>query len=375
MSLTSSLYHPPCPHFGVCGGCALQHLPPDEYKAYKQDKILRSLEHQQISIDNVHVYPLEIVPPQTRRRAVLKACRGDKSVQVGFYQGKSHHVVDLQRCFVVVPEIESFIDPLRKALLTLLPIQSRSEIFVTKCDQGLDVALKRLQPSPLTLEQREAAAQFATAQRHRLTRFMIDGEPLYVQASPTVSFAGFPVHMTPDAFLQASAISDEWLAEKVCRFVPAGVGKMADLFCGRGTLTLPLTRLGSVNGYERDAKALSDLQKTVAKHRLPVSLQQRHLFQEPLSPQELAPFDVIVLNPPREGAMAQARQLALSRVKRVVMVSCNPRSFARDAEILLEGNYTLKEIHPFDQFLWSEHVELVAVFDLREASSRETPSL
>ncbi len=361
----ASSYSPPCPHFGVCGGCALQHLSPSDYRDYKQQKILRSFERQKISLDHVLFDPIEIVLPQTRRRAVLKAHRAAQSVvDVGFYQRESHKIVDIQRCFVVLPEIEQLISPLRKVLITLLPLRSKAEIFVTKCEQGLDVALKRVEPSILTLEQREAGAQFAIEQK--LARFSIDGEPLYIAASPTVSFSGFSVDITPDSFLQASFTSDEWLAKKVCNAILRETQKIADLFCGRGTLTLPLTKLGTVHGYEMDQKALVALQKTITKHHLPVTLHHRHLFREPLTLPELALFDVVVLNPPREGAITQIKHLAQTQVKRIIMVSCNLQSCTRDAKVLIDGHYELKELYPLDQFLWSEHVEVVTVFDLKK---------
>lgn len=361
---SASSYSPPCPHFGVCGGCALQHLSPPDYGAYKQQKILQFFERQKISLDHILFNPIEIVPPQTRRRVVLKAYKENKSVHVGFYQRESHKIVDIQCCLVVVPEIEQLISPLREMLVSLLPLRSRAEIFVTKCEQGLDVALKRAHSSLLTLEQRETGAQFALTQK--LARLSIDGEPLYRVASPTVSFAGFAVDITPDSFLQASLASDEWLAQKVCNAIPPETRKIADLFCGRGTLTLPLTKEGTVHGYEMDQKALEALQKTVTNYRLPVTLHHRHLFREPLTLPELALFDVIILNPPREGALAQVKHLAQAQAKRIVMVSCNLQSCARDTKVLIDRHYELKELYPLDQFLWSNHVEVVAVFDLKK---------
>ncbi len=354
-----------CPYFGVCGGCSLHHLAPDEYKTYKYQKVVKALEEQAIFLKDTLIHPLESIPLHSRRRVVLKAHKRGKTFELGFYQAKSHKIVNIKSCLIAVPEISDFITPLNTFLNQTFPLCSKAEIFLTFCDQGLDISIKFSPPSFLTLEQRERAILFVKSQK--ISRFIIDNEPLYISSSPTVTFAGFPVETTPEAFLQSSKASDEWLANKVCSAFSMPAKKIADLFCGRGTLTLPLSRLGAtIHAYEMDVSALKALQKTISHYRLSITLHHQHLFQDPLTKEQLKLFDGVVINPPREGALNQSKHLAVSQVKQIIMVSCNPTSFARDARILLNGSYQLREVYLLDQFLGSPHVEVVAIFKLSE---------
>ncbi len=364
-SLLSS-NHVLCPHFGRCGGCRVQDLQEEEYKDYKLQKVLNPLQNL-IANTQVHIHPFYHVSPSTRRRAVLKAHRSSKKVDLGFYQRESHHIVDLETCLIVVPEIEKLLSPLKEFLKEflkdLLSIHSKAEIFILKSDQGLDISIetKASAFTSLSYEQREISADFARSQN--LARLIVDQDPVYIQQTPTLSFEGMPVQVSPHVFLQASTESDQWLAQKVCDAIPEGFHRIADLFCGRGTLTLPLSKKGTVEGFEMDREALSALDKTALAFQRPLKTYFRNLFKEPLQASELKKYDVVILNPPREGAYAQSKQLALSNPSKIIYVSCNPKTFARDAKALVEGGFTFRELYPFDQFLWSDHMELVAVFD------------
>jgi 23S rRNA (uracil1939-C5)-methyltransferase len=140
---------------------------------------------------------------------------------------------------------------------------------------------------------------------------------------------------------------------------------VADLFCGVGPFALRLAERARVAAIDSEADALAALRRAAAGTAglKPVTAQQRDLFRYPLGRSELKAFEAVVFDPPRQGAQAQARELAASGVPRVTAVSCNPASFARDARILLEGDYRLAQVIPVDQFLFSAHVELVAHFE------------
>ncbi|MGI4851596.1 MAG: class I SAM-dependent RNA methyltransferase [Janthinobacterium lividum] len=350
-----------CPHFSQCGGCSSQDLSPEDYTSYKRQKIFDPL-NRTLDISQVNIHPLESVHPATRRRVVLKAQRISKGVVLGFYQRQTHHIIDLKTCLIAVPEIEKIVASLRDFLTKLLPLSSKAEIFILKCDQGLDVAIESTALTSLSLEQRELSAEFAEAQK--LVRLIAQQEPVYIRQRPTVTFGNCPVDVTPYVFLQASQHSDQWLADKVCSLIPPHTSRIADLFCGRGTLTLPLSQFANVDGYEFDSDALKALNQTAQKYQRTIKTYNRQLFNDPLQASELKPYQLIVINPPRDGAHGQVKQLALSQVSRIVYVSCNPKTFARDAKFLIQSGFKLTDVYPFDQFLWSEHMELVAVFDL-----------
>ena len=358
-----------CPHFGVCGGCQLQNMSREGYQTYKRDKIVRALDQENIVVPEDGIRPYEGIPPQTRRRVTFKALRTSEKVLLGFYQEKTHHVVDLTACQVILPSLFQLMEPLREFLLFFLAPLQKAQIFITQCDQGLDVFLSRSPASSLSLNQRERAVSFA--QEYHLARLWMDHEPLWVPTVPTVSFGGVPVPLMTHSFLQASSFSDMWIAERVCHGIQAAQPKrVADLFCGLGTLSLPLAQLlqktgGKVTAYEKEEAALSALKKAVSQSSLPLSVAApRDLFQNPLTPQELNVFQSVVMNPPREGAATQAKNIALSKVSQVIMVSCNPRSFARDVRILIQkGGFQVNAIYPFDQFLWSQHVEAVSFLE------------
>jgi 23S rRNA (uracil1939-C5)-methyltransferase len=176
------------------------------------------------------------------------------------------------------------------------------------------------------------------------------------------------VDLPPAAFLQAVPEAEQAMAALVCE----GVGKprkTADLFCGLGTFTFALARRSAVTAAEGDPSLLAALSAAARQHSVqqrpglkPIATLRRDLMREPLSWQELNAFDAVVFDPPRAGAIAQAAALAKSRVPRVVAVSCNPATFARDARALIDGGYRLTRVVPLDQFVYSPHVELVAWF-------------
>lgn len=171
------------------------------------------------------------------------------------------------------------------------------------------------------------------------------------------------VALPPGSFLQATAAGEARLAALVGEAV-RDAGRIADLFSGVGTFALRLAERARVAAYESAAPAVESLLKATrgVSGLKPVTAEVRDLFRRPLLPLELKAFDAVVFDPPRQGAEAQARQLAAARVPLVVGVSCDPVSFARDAHILCEGGYRLESVTPVDQFLYSAHVEMVGVF-------------
>jgi 23S rRNA (uracil1939-C5)-methyltransferase len=235
---------------------------------------------------------------------------------------------------------------------------------MTYSESGLDVVLKINKKKDLELSQRQALTEFARA--YNLARLSLH-QPGYQEIivcfrDPFVLFDGVRVSIDASSFLQVNKAMDEMLSGCLQAMLPAAFKHAADLFCGRGTLSLPLSSKGPVDSFEMDKSALKALLQAAKGFKRPLSTFSRNLFSFPLRREELEKYDVVVLNPPRIGAHAQAKELAKSIVPYVFMVSCNPASFARDARVLIESGYHLNDVTLLDQFLWSPHIETIAVF-------------
>jgi len=350
---------PICPHFGVCGGCALQHWQTVRYRAWKRGLVVAAL--AQAGLD-APIDDLIDAHGAGRRRAVFHARRGTHDVlQVGFAAYRAHHVVPIDRCPVLAPELAGAIEAAWAFAETLGPQRKPLDIQITASEPGLDVDVRGSGALPPSLTTRLAAL----AQTHRLARLARHGELIVQHAQPTVRMGRARVPLPPGAFLQATAEGEEVLARLVLGHA-SGAAAVADLFAGVGPFALRLAERARVHAVDSDAAAIAALRQASAVPGFkPAATEVRDLFRRPLLPAELARFDAVVFDPPRQGAQAQARALAQSKVPVVVAVSCNPATFARDARLLVDGGYQLDVITPIDQFRYSAHVEIVARFGRR----------
>jgi len=346
-----------CRHFGTCGGCAYQDLPDDAYRALKQSRVADAL--AQRGFDDAAVENIAEVVPFTRRRAAFKAAKIGGEVRIGFHAASSHDIVDMQECRVLTPELFARVAQFRLMMVDLLDDGQKAELSVTETQNGADVSIHWSRAARPTIA--TAIARWAT--RLNLARVSVDGVPLIEIAPPTVKFGKAEVTLPSDAFLQPTREGEKLLQAKVSAGVK-NAKSVADLFAGVGTFTLVLAEAARVHAIDSEGAALDALAAAAraTSGLKPVTIERRDLFKLPLGPQELSRFDAVVLDPPRLGAMAQARELAKSKIRRIVYVSCNPQSFARDARLLVDGGYGMGTVIPVDQFLWSSHIELVAAF-------------
>ena len=344
---------PVCPHFGVCGGCALQHLEAQAYLEWKRELVVASLRSRGLDADVDQVRP---VPLGSRRRAALTLGRGKGGPALGYLRARSHELIDVTVCPVLSPRIMGRLGKLKQALAPLLGRKREAKVNVTETESGLDVVLEDARPSPLVLG--GFAGKAASLGVARLTA---GGESIGPVAAPEIELSGVKVRLPPGAFLQASREAEAVLAGLV-REGAQGAKRLADLFAGLGTFTFALARDAAVDVFEADERALAALAEAARKTpRLkPVRTYLRDLFRAPLSPKEVKAYDVVVFDPPRAGAVAQAETLAKSDVPRLVAVSCNPGTLARDLRILVDGGYRIVQVTPVDQFLFSPHIEVVA---------------
>ena len=356
---------PPCPHFGRCGGCALQHLAAAAYVEAKEAQVRAAL--RQHALGSVVAEPLIRIPPGTRRRArfAVERPRGGGPAVVGFNARASHRIVDLDSCLVLDPALVRLAEALRAAAGTLWPKGAKGAATATVAETGIELLLD-LADAP-DLAGLEALAAFAAGQDLDRLAWRAPGVsepvPAAIKRNPFVLLSGVAVELPPDAFLQASAEAEAALVAEVLGGAPQGA-PIADLHAGLGTFSLALIRQGStvhaVDGARAAIATLDAAARRSGLHRL--TTECRDLEARPLLAEELKRFEAVVFDPPRAGAAAQAAEIARSRVVRVVAVSCNPASFARDARLLVEGGFRLERVQPIDQFVWSPHVELVARF-------------
>jgi 23S rRNA (uracil1939-C5)-methyltransferase len=356
---------PVCPHFGICGGCALQHLAGARYRDWKRDLVVNALAQAGLEAT---VDPVIEAHGAGRRRAVFHARRGTHDVlEVGFAALKAHHLVAINRCPILSLGLDGAIETAWSIAEVLASTGKPLDIQVTATDSGLDVDVRGSGPLGAAITSELARV----AERHRLARLTRHGEIVAQQAAPTIMIGRAPVALPPGAFLQATAAGEAALAALVdahCQDSKA----IADLFCGIGPFSLRLAEHARITAADADADAITALAAAArATPRLkPIDVQTRDLFRRPFMPAELKGFDAALFDPPRQGAAAQARALAASRVPTIVAVSCNPATFARDARILVDGDYRLLQVTPIDQFLYSAHVELVALLCRRISGRR-----
>ena len=347
---------PPCRHFPTCGGCQLQHLTDAAYSEYCISRVTGALGQHGLE---TQIRPPHLSPLRARRRATLRALRAGGKMVLGFNEAGTNRIVDMQECHILHPALFGLLEPLRGLLGSILPAKRTSEVQLTLVDQGMDLALKGVEVTGL--EAIESLTSFS--ERHKLARVNIDegygSEVRYEPRPVTVTLGGTTVAFPPGAFLQATEDGEAALVECV-RETCAGAVQVADLFAGLGTFALSID--GRITAAEAARGAAIALKTAAALSGRPLTVEHRDLYRRPLDRKELAAFDAVILDPPRAGAIEQVRELAASNVSRIAYVSCNPATFARDAEILVSGGYRLNWARPVGQFRWSTHVELAAAF-------------
>ena len=347
---------PPCSLFPACGGCQLQHLTDAAYADYCSSRVSGALAQHGLATE---IRMPHLSPPRTRRRATLRALKAGGQVLIGFNEAASNRIVDMVECHILHPALFDLLQPLRILLGSILASRRTGEVQLALTDQGADVALKGVEI--VGLEAVERLTSFC--EDNGLARLSIDegfgSETRYEPQPVTVTLGGSMVAFPSGAFLQATMDGEGSLIDAV-REATSGSARLADLFAGLGTFALSLD--GPVTAAEAARDAASSLQAAARKAGKPIRVEHRDLYRRPLDQDELAEFDSVVLDPPRAGAAEQVRELAKSSVGRIAYVSCNPATFARDAEMLVSGGYRLDWVKPVGQFRWSTHVELAAAF-------------
>jgi 23S rRNA (uracil1939-C5)-methyltransferase len=341
-----------CAHYATCGGCKFQHWHEGAYAAWKRAIVVDALKRAGIDVE---VGELVDAHGAGRRRVTYHVRERDGTWQAGFMEAKSHVLTAIDVCPVLEPGMRE-----TAAIAAAFgPILRVCDVSVTLADNGLDVAVKAERSA---VAKRLSALQMIFLDR-KLARLTVNGEALFVVTAPFVVMGKAKVPLPLSSFLQATREGETVLAE----FVGGALEKsknVIDLFCGVGPFALRLAERARVHAVDIEKTSVGSLEAAVkmAQGLKPVTAEVRDLIRNPMVAQELNEFDGVVLDPPRAGAEAQVRMIAKSKVKRVVSVSCDAQTFARDAQILIGGGYKLKRVLPIDQFKWTAHVEILGEF-------------
>ncbi len=348
---------PFCPHFGTCGGCAIQHWQDSAYRNWKRQLVVDTLTHAGITCE---VQDLIDAHGTGRRRMTMHARQSQQGVlRVGFAAAGRHEIIAIDHCPILDPAMRGAVEAANEIAELLKPVSKPLDIQITAADNGLDVDVRG--SGPLNTAMLSSLSKLAA--KHDLARLTRHGELVIMRRPPIVHIGKAEVTLPPGSFMQPTLAGEETLAGlafTLCK----GAKHVTDLFCGFGPFALRLAEKFKVTAFDSDAGAVAALQHAVKNTQglKPIKAEARDLFRRPLMPQELRDVDCVVFDPPRQGAQAQSQQLAASKIAQVVAVSCNPTTFARDARILLDGGFRLDSVTPVDQFRHTPHVELVARF-------------
>ncbi len=341
-----------CPVFETCGGCKLQHWSHVPYSTWKTALLASALKARRLETE---IKPMIDAHGQGRRRVSLHVREIEGQWLAGFMAEGSHTLVPIRACPILSPKMQNAPEIAAK----FGPIFGDCDVAITLVDNGLDIAVKASRKLA-----EKAIAQFAPLMRdHGIARIAVNGETRAQQAVPMVHMGKALVALPVGTFLQATSVGEDRLAALIVSYAKKSK-KVLDLFSGAGPFTFRLAETCSVHAIDSDKPAIAALQAATRKLQglKPITAEVLDLFRNPYTPMDFKEFDTVVLDPPRAGAEAQCRNIANSKLRRAIYVSCDVQSFARDAAVLVGGGFRLIEVTPVDQFKYSPHLELVACF-------------
>ncbi|TNJ45553.1 class I SAM-dependent RNA methyltransferase [Phaeobacter sp. B1627] len=348
----------PCRHYKSCGGCQLQHASDAFVADWKMEIVRTALMSRGLETE---FRPMLTSPARSRRRATLSAKRTKKGAMAGFHGRASDVITSIPDCQLLDPELIAGLPVAEELAVIGASRKAELSVTLTTSDVGLDVLVRngKALDGPLRIELGRMI------ERHKLARLTWDEEPMGMDQAPYQRFGPALVSPPPGSFLQATHEGEAALVEAVQEIV-GSARRVADLFAGCGTFSLPLAQGAEVLAVEGDREMMLALEQGWRKAQglKKVTTQTRDLFRNPLLAEDLKPFgaafDAVVIDPPRAGAEAQITELARAQTPVIAYVSCNPITFARDAEMLIAAGYALNWVQVVDQFRWSAHTELVA---------------
>ncbi|MEK6747433.1 MAG: hypothetical protein AABY33_10445 [Pseudomonadota bacterium] len=354
----------PCPHFSVCGGCTLQQMQESDYRNFKTKIVENSLRQAGLETPNPKTI---FLPASSRRRAEFKLLKEHGKWFFAYLGGRSHTKVAITTCLILEPSLQKILPLLQKLIGALPFVKDIESVNLTAADSGVEVILELSRNAKPQSEVGIYESELKhIADALKLTRISITDSRAVPLATIengylTMRLGAVDMHLPHDAFLQATREGQRLLTEFTLAGV-SGAKRILDLFCGIGTYSVALAENATVHAADDHQIMVSNLRHAARTSNMRLTTEKRNLFVKPFTTSELKGFDAVVINPPRSGAKTQCEQIAMSDIKNVVMVSCNPATFARDAKILKNAGFTLKDTLAIDQFVWSPHLEIAASF-------------
>jgi len=352
----------PCPYYTKCGGCSLQHMDASTYANWKSERVGEALERSGIKVD---LEKPVLVPEGHRRRAAFAAIKKGKKIIFGFNARASHKLEEIENCLLLTKELNALIPAIRQLLPNIMKQEGQGDIIINYPGDAPDIVFAL--PGRMDLKAHEHLVSFA--EKYNIGRMSWQengkGEPEIIaqRTAVTTDFSGATIELPASPFLQPSKVGEEALVDFALSCLDKEK-KILDLYAGCGSFTFALATKGIVHAVESNPAALKSLELSAGRAGIGgrITTETRDLSRQPLMGKELEKFDAILFDPPRAGAKEQAVEIAKSNIPVVIAISCNPSTFGRDAAAMIEGGYTLEKVMPVDQFTWSAHVEIAAVF-------------
>ncbi len=375
-----------CVYQNICGGCPLRGNSEQNYRQIKEQKVKGILNAALKQQNYVWENPI-FLPDGTRRRAAMAFELKKGKLNLGFNENHNAQIVDCEKCLSLTPKVNAVLPSLRSFLEKLCAVKvlaknkkkkllphniTKGDILILEADNGLDIVLET--DADLDVNHRMEIFEFVNAV-DEVIRFsfrrnaLLQAEPIVEKIKPVINIGQYEIFVAPGTFLQASKEGQEALISKVTEYLGDVSGNIADLFCGIGTFSYPLA-LNSKNkivAADVSKPLLKGFETSINKNMIHnIEIIEKNLFKYPFTAAELSKFEAVVLDPPRAGATAQVKELALlsndAKLEKIVMVSCNPHSFVNDANVLINGGFVLQKAVMVDQFVYSNHTEMVALF-------------
>lgn len=374
-----------CDLSDICGGCHFRNLDIKAYQLKKEQDFARNL--QGLKQEKINFGEPVFIPDGNRRRASFAFSYKKGQLTLGFNESQSNNLVDCQICPLLTPKLNANMTNFRLMVSEICAIpfvegkgkkQTKSnlnsgDILVCEADNGVDVVFEF--DKELNLNHRMAI--FEMSQNYNdiiriLHRRKLGDTPetIVEKIKPIIKIADYNVYIPAGTFLQPSKAGENALVDLVLKYLGDSDGKIADLFCGVGTFSYPISRNinNKITAVDSSVELLEGFRQSVNKNVIPnIEIVTKNLFKYPLDETELKGFEVVVFDPPRAGASAQAAKIAMmsDKPKKLIAISCNPHSFIKDANLLLDSGYKIEEITFVDQFIYSTHSELVALFTIK----------
>lgn len=355
--------NPPCQYFSSCGGCQLQHLKPDYYRNFKQKSLADILTRAEINFSN----PIDwlFIGENSRRRVNFHV---DGNNFLGFFKEHSKDLVEVERCLILEKAITDLI-PNLQTLLSGLPLDIITQISVTKFDNGVAIIFHL--KSYLNKSAIEKLVNFVKANHIISLSYKISDDltNIYQIHKPQLFFDSITLDVAEEIFLQASWEAQKLIIQEIQNFSRHNkINNIVDLYCGVGTYSFALiadNQNYKISAFEGSAAMVESINYNITRNHLNGQLKAnlRDLVKSPLTITDLQNQQLAIVNPPRNGAESQVGILAKAKISNIIYISCNPQAFSKDAKILLQNGYKISKLKGIDQFSYSHHIELLAIFE------------